>query len=132
MMFDYKTHDGRQGALIGLCKHGCAALLGGAVFVLAVTAPVSVSADVYSYVTENGDYVVSPKKPKRGTEYAVLDDEGNFIRLVSARDTRVPITHWRPWYLPKEPHPFDAQPTDPAERETNVEIEEVDKRADNE
>ncbi|MDZ7671006.1 MAG: anti-sigma factor domain-containing protein [Gammaproteobacteria bacterium] len=83
-------------------------------------------ADVYAYVNDNGDYVVTPDKPGRNVaEYAVLTDDGEFIRLVRPRDMDVPITHWRPWFLPKEPDPYDADPELYREREGTVGIEEL-------
>lgn len=83
-------------------------------------------ADVYAYVDENGDYVVTQKRPGRDVaEYAVLTDEGEFVRLVQSRDPNVPITHWRPWFIPKEPDPYDADPDIYREREGTVEVDEV-------
>jgi hypothetical protein len=81
-------------------------------------------ATVYAYVDENGDYVVTQKKPgKKVAEYAVLTAEGEFVRLVQARPPNVPITHWRPWFMPKEPDPNAADPY--REREGVVDVEEV-------
>lgn len=87
----------------------------------------SACADVYAYVNDDGDYVVTPDEPGRSVdEYAVLTDEGEFIRLVRPRDAEVPITHWRPWFLPKDPDPYDADEDAYEEREGVVGIEEVD------
>jgi hypothetical protein len=83
-------------------------------------------AEVYAYVNENGDYVVTPDRPGRDVaEYAILTDDGEFVRLVRPRELDVPITHWRPWFLPKEPDPYDADPDIYREREGAVGIEEV-------
>ncbi|MFU8816931.1 MAG: hypothetical protein ACNA7W_16410 [Pseudomonadales bacterium] len=91
---------------------------------LAVT-PHTAQANVYAYMDENGDYVVTKKRPGKGVrEYAVLSDDGEFIRLVQPRDLDVPITHWRPWFIPKEPDPYDADPDIFREREGIVEIQE--------
>ena len=83
-------------------------------------------ADVYAYVNDDGDYVVSKERPTESTEYAILTDEGEFVRLVKPRDLDVPITHWRPWFLPAEPDPFGNDPELPSDREGTVDIEEVD------
>lgn len=82
-------------------------------------------ADVYSYMNDDGDYVISKERPKGSGEYAVLSDEGEFIELVQRPELNVPITHWRPWYLPTEPNPFDP-PTPEEPAEPKVIIEEVD------
>ena len=79
-----------------------------------------VFADIYSYQNKVGEYVVSKDRPKDIEEYAVLTDEGEFIRLVSTRRNNVPITHWRPWFIPKEPHPYDYQPPESGEEQTPV------------
>lgn len=101
-------------------------LLTGAFAALVATAPVR--AELYAYVNEQGDYVVTQERPgkKDAAEYAVLTDDGEFLHLVRPRELDVPITHWRPWFLPKEPDPFDADPDMIyTERESIVEIEEM-------
>jgi hypothetical protein len=85
-----------------------------------------VSARLYSYVNEEGDYVVSQKRPKNVEEYAILTDEGEFIRLVKRKRDDVPITHWRPWYMPKEPDPINPVEPGLEQRTPEVLIEEVD------
>lgn len=86
-----------------------------------------IQADVYAYVNDNGDYIVTPDKPGRDVpEYAVLTDDGEFVRLVRPRELDVPITHWRPWFLPKEPDPYDGDPDAYGEREGTVGIEELE------
>ena len=85
-----------------------------------------VSARLYSYVNEEGDYVVSKKRPKNVDEYAVLTDEGEFIRLVKRKRDDVPITHWRPWYMPNEPDPINPVEPGLEQRTPEVLIEEVD------
>jgi hypothetical protein len=82
-------------------------------------------ADVYSYMNDDGDYVISKERPEGSGEYAVLSDEGEFIELIRRPELNVPITHWRPWYLPAEPNPLDP-PTPEGPAEPNVIIEEVD------
>ena len=84
------------------------------------------NARLYSYVNEEGDYVVSQKKPKNVDEYAVLTDEGEFIRLVKRKRDDVPITHWRPWYMPNEPDPINPVEPGLEQRTPEVLIEEVD------
>ena len=80
---------------------------------------------VYSFTNTDGQYVVSQKPPKnKNIQYAVLSDEGKFIRSVPSRQQQIPITHWRPWYLPKEPHEFDADPNLIRERVPTVTVEE--------
>ncbi len=93
---------------------------------LASIIPAPAAARLYSYVNEEGDYVVSKKKPKNVDEYAILTDEGEFIRLVKRKRDDVPVTHWRPWYMPNEPDPIN--PVDPNldPRTPEVLIEEVD------
>jgi hypothetical protein len=84
--------------------------------------------EVYAYVNEGGDYVVTRDNPGRNVgEYAVLTDDGEFLRLVRPRDQDVPISHWRPWFLPKQPDPYDADPDRYREREGVVDIEELEK-----
>ncbi len=64
---------------------------------------------LYSYTNSDGNYVVSQHKPAQpDIEYAVLTDEGEFVRLVRSRTKQIPIGHWRPWYFPKEPHHLDG------------------------
>ena len=86
----------------------------------------TVHAEVYAYVNEAGDYVVSQKPPGKGVEYAILTDDGEFVRLVQPRDLDVPVTHWRPWFIPKEPDPYDFDPEVLEDREGTVEIEEIE------
>ena len=85
------------------------------------------NAEIYSYTNSDGDYIVSQKKPKdREISYAVLTDDGEFIRMVEGRK-QVPITHWRPFFLPKEPHPYDGpQDIELREREPDVRIDEIE------
>jgi hypothetical protein len=94
--------------------------------ILLACAAQTAHANVYAYVDENGDYIVTQKRPgKQVTEYAVLTDEGEFVRLVQSRDPNVPITHWRPWFIPKEPDPYDGEPDIYREREGTVEVDEL-------
>jgi hypothetical protein len=87
--------------------------------------------EVYAYVNDNGDYVVTQDHPGRTVgEYAVLTDDGRFLRLIRPPDMDVPISHWRPWFLPKEADPYDADPDLYREREGVVDIEEVDAERD--
>lgn len=84
--------------------------------------------EVYAYMNESGDYVVTPARPgKKIREYAVLTDDGEFLRLVHPRDPDVPVTHWRPWFIPKQPDPYDTDEDAYREREGVVGIEEVEK-----
>jgi len=84
----------------------------------------AVHAKVYAYVNEHGDYVITQKKPDKSVrEYAVLTDDGEFVRLVRAREPNVPITHWRPWFIPRDPEATDAPEI--RERTGVVEIDEV-------
>jgi hypothetical protein len=93
---------------------------------LLVCAAPGAHATVYAYVDGNGDYVVTQKRPGKDiSEYAVLTDDGEFVRLVRAREPNVPITHWRPWFIPRETDPFDIDPGERGEREGTVEIDEV-------
>ncbi|MCZ6710896.1 MAG: hypothetical protein O7B25_11080 [Gammaproteobacteria bacterium] len=97
-----------------------------------LTLPVAAPAvaDVYSYVNEDGDYVVSKRRPEHAAEYAVLTDEGEFVTLVRPLELDVPVSHWRPWYLPEPPNPFRGPA--PVEGPTpTVIIEEVDKTPSN-
>ena len=88
-------------------------------------------AEVYAYVNGEGDYVVTRDRPGDDVaEYAVLTDDGEFLRLVNPRDLDVPISHWRPWFLPKEPDPYDADQDAYREREGTVDIEELEERSD--
>ena len=82
-------------------------------------------ASLYSYQNEAGDYVISQTKPKGVAEYAVLTDDGEFVRLVRKQEN-VPISHWRPWYLPREPDPFKGPDIDLREQAPSVEVEEID------
>jgi hypothetical protein len=104
------------------------AIVKSAIFILLATLAWSTAtrAEVYAYVNEDGDYIVTPDRPGRDVaEYAVLTDDGEFVRLVRPRELDVPITHWRPWFLPKEPDPYDADPEVYREREGTVGVEEV-------
>lgn len=108
-----------------------AVVLGVAGVATALALPVH--AEVYAYVNEDGDYVVTRDNPGKSVgEYAVLTDDGEFLRLVRPRDLDVPITHWRPWFLPREPDPFDADPDVYREREGTVGIEEVEEEKETE
>lgn len=93
---------------------------------LLVAAPLG-QAEVYAYVNDHGDYVVTPKVPgKDVAEYAVLTDDGEFLRLIRPGNTEVPVTHWRPWFLPRQPDPFDADEGIYDEREGTVGVEELE------
>ena len=82
------------------------------------------NAVLYSYTNADGEYVVSQTRPQdKDTQYAVLSDEGEFIRSVPGRNQQVPITHWRPWFIPKEPHPWDGEP-ETRDREPVVTVDE--------
>lgn len=82
-------------------------------------------AALYSFTNAEGQYVVSQEPPKdNNVQYAVLTDEGEFIRMVPGRNQQIPITHWRPWFIPKEPHPWDGDPAATSEREGVVTVEE--------
>lgn len=101
--------------------HPTSVVLAISLFALAPNA----DAVLYSYTNADGEYVVSQKRPEnKNTEYAVLSDDGEFIRMVPGRDQRMPVTHWRPWFIPKEPHPWDAAPHDSSDREPVVTVEE--------
>jgi hypothetical protein len=98
-----------------------------AALIAAAWLPDRAMAEVYAYVNEAGDYVVTKDNPGRSVaEYAVLSDDGEYLRTVRPRELDVPITHWRPWFLPKEPDPFDADPELYREREGRVGVEEVE------
>ena len=98
-----------------------------AALVVAAWLPAGANAEVYAYVNEAGDYVVTKDNPGRSVaEYAVLSDDGEYLRTVRPRELDVPITHWRPWFLPKEPDPFDADPDVFRDREGRVGVEEVE------
>lgn len=87
----------------------------------------SAEAEIYSYTNAEGDYVVSQKRPDNPEiSYAVLTDDGEFIRMVEGRGKQVPITHWRPFFLPKEPHPFDGPEVQPQEQDPVISIDEVE------
>lgn len=100
-----------------------------AVILMGVALTVPVQAEIYTYTNEEGDYIVSQKKPKnRDISYAVLSDEGEFIRMVEGRSAQVPITHWRPFFLPREPHWLDGpdeQPFPRQDAEPEIRIDEV-------
>ena len=82
-------------------------------------------ATLYSFTNAEGQDVVSQKPPKdRNIQYAVLSDDGEFIRMVHGRDQQVPITHWRPWFIPKDPDPLDGDPELIREREPVITVEE--------
>lgn len=86
----------------------------------------STNAEIYAYTNEDGDYIVSQQKPEdRNLSYAILTDDGDFVRMVEGHRDNVPITHWRPFFLPKEPDPFDGPIIEPSERQPSVEIDEV-------
>lgn len=103
----------RWGTVLGL------AMTGG----LAAGAPVQ--ADVYAYVNDAGDYTISRERPgDEVAEYAILSDEGEFLRLVRPSNLDAPVSHWRPWFIPKDPDPFDGPSPDFEDREGTVEIEE--------
>lgn len=96
------------------------------VFGLLFLAP-STKADVYAYTNKDGDYIMSQKKPKdRNISYAILTDDGDFVRMIEGRRENVPITHWRPFFLPKEPDPFDGPTIEQRDRQPNVEIDEIE------
>ena len=99
---------------------------------LLLTLPVAAPAvaDVYSYVNEDGDYVVSKRRPEHAAEYAVLTDQGEFVTLVRPLALDVPVSHWRPWYLPEQPNPFRG-PAPLEGPQPTVIIEEVDKTPTN-
>lgn len=81
-------------------------------------------ADVYTFNNSEGDYVVSQNKPTDpDITYAVLSDDGEFIRLVKGRREQIPVGHWRPSWLPKVPNPLDGKPLE-RERVPTVTIEE--------
>lgn len=90
-------------------------------------------ANVYSYLNPEGDYVISQKRPEGVAEYAVLTDNGELVELVGYTETSaprsaialdVPITHWQPWFLPKQANPFVATKLDDLPV-PSVSIEEV-------
>ncbi len=86
-----------------------------------------VAANLYSYTNADGEYVVAQKPPKdKNIQYAVLSDEGEFIRMVPGRNQNVPITHWRPWFIPRDPEPWEGNPDPdfPREREPVVTVDE--------
>ena len=84
-------------------------------------------AEIYAYTNADGDYVVTQTKPEdRNLSYAILTDDGEFVRMVEGKQKRVPISHWRPFFLPKEPHPMDGPEFEIREREPSVDIEEVE------
>ena len=98
-----------------------------AAFTLLTSCMCSAYAEIYSYTNEDGDYIVSQTRPEdRKISYAVLSDDGEFIRMVEGRDKQVPITHWRPFYLPKEPHPMDGPDVRFEEPEPVINIDEVE------
>jgi hypothetical protein len=101
---------------------------------LATTLPASSHANLYSFTNADGEYVVSQKPPAdKNIQYAVLSDDGEFLRMVPGRRQNVPITHWRPWFIPEEPEPWEGNPYPdmPREREPVVSVDEVSaERAD--
>lgn len=98
-----------------------------AVTLITLSAPAS--AVLYSFTNAEGQYVISQKPPKdKSIQYAVLSDDGKFIRMVQRRDQQLPISHWRPWFIPKEPHPYDADPDLFRDREPVITIEEEEER----
>ncbi len=92
---------------------------------LLLAACMPAAADLYSYVNADGDYVISKQPPKNVGAYVVLSDEGEFIERVEFAPSDVPITHWRPWYLPREPNPMEA-PLQDVPAEGTVVIEEIE------
>lgn len=109
--------------MIDKTRHSFKLPLAAALVVLAAPA----HAVLYSYTNADGEYVVSQKRPKdKNTQYAVLSDDGEFIRLVPGENERLPVTHWRPWFIPKEPHPWDPDPVEIQEREPVVTVEEAE------
>lgn len=91
--------------------------------------PASGHANLYSFTNADGEYVISQKPPAdKNIQYAVLSDEGEFLRMVPGRRQNVPITHWRPWFIPNEPEPWEGNPYPdlPREREPVVSVDEVD------
>ena len=99
-------------------------MLRASLLVALATSPAA-HAELYSYANEDGDYVISKERPTNTGEYVVLSDEGEFIRRVQQPALRVPTSHWRPWYLPDEPNPFDIDAPE-APPEPEIVIEEVD------
>ena len=81
--------------------------------VLALAVATPAAAELYSYANADGDYVISQARPDDGRDYIVLSDDGEFIQRVQSPALDVPISHWRPWYLPAEPNPLDDQEPDP-------------------
>lgn len=93
---------------------------------LLLIAPPVAFAEIYAYTNAEGDYIVSQTRPTdRNLSYAVLTDDGEFVRMVEGKNKRLPISHWRPFFLPKEPHPLDGPEVEIRDREPTVEIEEV-------
>jgi hypothetical protein len=102
-------------------------VLAGSLTLCLLAGAVNGYAEVYSYTNADGDYVVSQSKPKDHTiSYAVLSDEGEFIRMVEGRGKQVPITHWRPFFLPKEPDPMDGPQLPIEDKEPVVNIDEIE------
>ena len=85
----------------------------------------SVSAELFSFTNEQGQYLVSKTKPRNpGVEYAVLRNDGEFVHLV--RGTAADGSdHWRPWYVPKEPRHLYAPPLEIGLRIPVVSVIEV-------
>jgi len=82
--------------------------------VLCILVNTAVFAEYYSYMNEASEYVITRERPKNLTvEYAVLTDGGEFIRSVQPKTVtkrqNIPIDHWRPWFMPREPHHLVAQ-----------------------
>jgi hypothetical protein len=96
---------------------------------LTLTAATPAMANLYSYMNEQGDYVVTQKRPKNADEYAVLSNDGEFLHLVRPIALDVPVSHWQPWYLPKQANPFAPDQPD-QEAKPSVIIEEVDAATD--
>lgn len=81
---------------------------------------------IYAYNNQDGDYVVSQTKPEdEHIGYTVLSDEGEFIRMVPGRSQRLPISHWRPFWMPEEPNPLSADPSQQPDPEPVVTVEEA-------
>ena len=101
--------------------------LGIALVGIALCQPLTALANLYSFTNAEGEYVVSQKPPKdKNTQYAILSDEGEFIRMVPGRQQNVPITHWRPWFIPRDPEPWEGNPNPDVirEREPVVTVDE--------
>lgn len=84
-----------------------------------------VQAEIYAYNNADGDYVVSQSKPEdRNIGYTVLSDDGEFIRMVPGKSERLPISHWRPFWMPEEPNPLSVDPNRLPDPEPVITVEE--------